>query len=34
MNTYVISFASKDLLSFAIENGPWSVMGYCMNLKA
>ena len=33
MNTYEISFKSKEFLGRAIDDGPWSVMGSCLVVK-
>ena len=32
-NLYAISFADKLSMETALEEGPWSVMGCCLNLK-
>ncbi|XVE52184.1 hypothetical protein DITRI_Ditri02bG0102600 [Diplodiscus trichospermus] len=32
-NKYVISFATKEFFKKAIKEGPWSVMGFYVNLK-
>ncbi|XVF80618.1 hypothetical protein PTKIN_Ptkin15bG0088100 [Pterospermum kingtungense] len=32
-NKYALSFSSHDHLQRVVENGPWSLMGYCSNLK-
>ena len=33
MNLYVISFTEEAAMAAALANGPWSVMGHCLNLK-
>ncbi|XWS57277.1 hypothetical protein CRYUN_Cryun09bG0160100 [Craigia yunnanensis] len=33
VNLYAISFWNKQSMEDAQEKGPWSVMGYCLNLK-
>ncbi|OMO77364.1 hypothetical protein COLO4_25222 [Corchorus olitorius] len=33
MNTYSISFSSQEVMMKALEGNPWSIMGYCLNLK-
>ncbi|OMO49877.1 hypothetical protein COLO4_38315 [Corchorus olitorius] len=33
LNTYSISFVSKELMMKALEENPWSIMGHCLNLK-
>ena len=32
-NMYAISFVDKQSMKMALEGGPWSVMGSCLNLK-
>ena len=32
-NMYAISFVDKQSMKMALEGGPWSVIGSCLNLK-
>ncbi|KAH1090496.1 hypothetical protein J1N35_017753 [Gossypium stocksii] len=32
-NMYTLSFANLEVMEVILENGPWMVMGFCLNLK-